>query len=84
VAGQGEALTVRSSAGVILSVGHTRWRAGALARRVDPTDHGITLHADLVMTAFYCPRSGVQLAVDVHRHDEAPLDDLDLIDRRQS
>jgi hypothetical protein len=30
------------------------------------------------MTAFYCPRSGIQLAVDVHRRDEDPFDDLDL------
>jgi hypothetical protein len=30
------------------------------------------------MTAWYCPRSGTQLAVDVHRRDEEPLDDLDL------
>jgi N-methylhydantoinase B len=69
---------VRSTAGALLSVGHTRWREGAVARRVDPTDHGITLHAELAMTAFYCPVSGVQLAIDCHRTDQAPVDDLDL------
>lgn len=63
---------VRSTAGALLSVGHTHWREGAVARRVDPTDHGITLHADLAMTAFYCPISGLQLAIDCHRADQAP------------
>ena len=51
---------------------------GAVARRVDPEPYGFTVHEDLAMTAFYCPRSGLQLAVDVHRHDENPFDDLDL------
>jgi N-methylhydantoinase B len=69
---------VRSLAGALLSSGHTRWRAGAIAKRVDPSTHGITLHVDLAMTAFYCPLSGAQLAVDYHRLEEAPLDDLDL------
>jgi N-methylhydantoinase B len=69
---------VRSLAGALLSSGHTRWRGGAIAKRVDPSAHGITLHLDLAMTAFYCPLSGAQLAVECHRLDEAPLDDLDL------
>jgi N-methylhydantoinase B len=69
---------VRSVAGALLSEGHTRWREGAVAKRVDPAAHGITLHDELVMTAFYCPVSGVQLAVDYHRVDEPPVDDLDL------
>jgi N-methylhydantoinase B len=72
---------VRSLAGALLSSGHTRWRRGAIAKRVDPSAHGITLHADLAMTAFYCPLSGAQLAVDCHRVDDVPLDDLDLIFR---
>jgi len=69
---------VRTTGGAVLCAGSTRWRAGAVARRVDPEPHGITLHEDLAMTAWYCPRSGTQLAVDVHRRDEEPLDDLDL------
>jgi hypothetical protein len=69
---------VRSIAGALLSTGHTRWRDGAIASTVDPSEHGITLHADLTMTAFYCPVSGLQLAVDHHRVGHPPLDDLDL------
>jgi N-methylhydantoinase B len=69
---------VRSLAGAVLSRGHTRWRDGAVAKRVDPAAHGIKLHVDLAMTAFYCPISGAQLAVDCHRVDQAPLHDLDL------
>jgi N-methylhydantoinase B len=69
---------VRTRAGAVLSQGHTRWRAGAVARRVDPKDHRITLHADLAMTAYYCPKSGVQLAVDLHRINDESIDDLDL------
>jgi N-methylhydantoinase B len=69
---------VRTTGGAVLCTGSTRWRAGAVARHVDPEPYSITLHEDLAMTAFYCPRSGLQLAVDVHRRDEDPLDDLDL------
>jgi N-methylhydantoinase B len=75
---RGGVAEVRTTGGAVLCTGSTRWRAGAVARRVDPEPYGITLHEDLAMTAFYCPRSGVQLAVDVHRHDEDPFDDLDL------
>jgi N-methylhydantoinase B len=69
---------VHTIGGAVLSSGSTRWRAGAVGSRIDSAAYGITLHADLAMTAFYCPRSGVQLAVDVHRRDEEPFDDLDL------
>jgi N-methylhydantoinase B len=75
---RGEVADVRTIGGALLCSGSTRWRAGAVARRIDPEAYGFTLHADLAMTAFYCPRSGVQLAVDVHRRDEEPFDDLDL------
>ena len=70
---------VRSVAGALLSTGHTRWREGAVAKTVDPSAHGITLHAELTMTAFYCPASGLQLAVDYHRIDQDPVHDLDLM-----
>ncbi|MFC8511836.1 hydantoinase B/oxoprolinase family protein [Streptomyces sp. NPDC057257] len=73
-----DGVEVRTIAGAVLSRGTTRWRAGAVARSVDPTAHGITLHEDLTMTAFSCPVSGIQLAVDVHRRDQSPLDDLEL------
>jgi N-methylhydantoinase B len=69
---------VHTVGGAVLCVGSTRWRAGAVARRIDPALHGISLHPDLAMTAFYCPVTGVQLAVDVHRRDDQPFDDLDL------
>jgi N-methylhydantoinase B len=69
---------VRTIGGAVLCAGSTRWRGGAVARPVDPEPHGITLHEDLAMTAFYCPRSGIQLAVDVHLRDQEPFDDLDL------
>jgi N-methylhydantoinase B len=69
---------VHTAGGAVLCAGSTRWRAGAVARQIDPEAHGITLHADLAMTAFYCPATGVQLAVDVHRRGEDPFDDLDL------
>ncbi len=70
---------VRSIGGAVLSDGHTRWREGAVARPIDPSGHGITLHHELAMTAYYCPVSGYQLAVDVHRSTESPLHDLDLV-----
>ena len=69
---------VRTLAGAVLSVGHTRWRSGAVAKAIDPSSHGITLHDDLAMTVYYCPLSGVQLAVDYHRKDQDPVDDIDL------
>lgn len=73
-----DGVEIRTHAGAVLSRGHTRWRAGATAARVDPAEHGITLHEDLAMTAHYCPLTGVLLAVDVHRAAEEPLDDIDL------
>jgi N-methylhydantoinase B len=70
---------VHTIGGTTLCRGSTRWRAGAVARRISPEPYEITLHTDLVMTAFYCPRSGIQLAVDVHRRDTEPLNDLDIL-----
>ena len=70
---------VRTTAGAVLASGHTRWREGAVARTVDPSAHSITLHAELTMTAFYCPVSGVQLAVDHHRIGQPARHDLDLV-----
>jgi N-methylhydantoinase B len=74
--GDGPQALVRTSAGAVLSHGPSGWRRGALAAHVDPAAHGITLHPELAMTAFYCPVSGTLLAVDVHRADEEPFDDL--------
>jgi N-methylhydantoinase B len=71
---------VTSTAGYILATGSTRWRQGAKAVTVDqlPEAYRIALHRDLACTAYYCPASGALLAVDFHRRDEAPADDLDL------
>lgn len=73
-----DGVQVRTIGGAVLSTGTTRWRTGAVAQPVDPAAHGITLHEDLTVTAFTCPLSGIQLAVDVHRRDEDPLDDFEL------
>lgn len=72
-------IEVHSVGGAVLAVGSTRWRSGAVAQPVDAAALGITLHEDLAMTAFYCPVSGVRLAVDVHWRHEAPFDELDLV-----
>jgi N-methylhydantoinase B len=80
VVSEGGTLKVVSAAGAILSVGSTRWRGGAVKREMvaPPKDHRISLHTELRMTSFYCPRSGSLLAVDVHRMDQQPLDDIEL------
>lgn len=69
---------VVSKAGCILSTGDTRWRRGAIAHTYDqqPPEYRITLHAELALTAFYCPASGALLAIDVHRRGETTVDDL--------
>ena len=83
----GESLTLRrdergvhvvSPTGYILCTDSTRWRAGALAVKLLELSaaHRITLHSDLAVTTYYCPESGVLLAVDIHRRDESPADDV--------
>jgi N-methylhydantoinase B len=69
---------VVTRAGYILSTNDTRWRAGAIAvtRETPPPGHRIVLHKDLVVTTYYCPATGAQLAVDIHRRDEPPADDV--------
>ncbi len=69
---------VVTSAGAVLSTGSTRWRAGAIGVTCTdaPSQLGILLHAELAVTLYYCPLSGAQLSVDVHRRDEAPSDDV--------
>jgi N-methylhydantoinase B len=71
-------LHVDTIAGVRLVSGSTRWRSGAIPRAVEPPDalHRITLHRDLAMTAYYCPGSGLLLAVDVHEAGHLPADDI--------
>lgn len=79
VVGTGADARVLTSHGAVLSTGSTRWRAGATAVTLDLPDRvGATLHADLTVTGQVCPVSGHLLAVDVHRTDAAPYDDLDL------
>ncbi|MDE2228628.1 MAG: hydantoinase B/oxoprolinase family protein [Alphaproteobacteria bacterium] len=69
---------VVSKAGCILATGDTRWRRGANARTFDqpPPEYRITLHPELALTAYYCPATGTLLAIDVHRCDEIPDDDV--------
>jgi hypothetical protein len=69
---------VVSRAGYILSTGNTNWRQGAKSVTFDklPERYRIDLHADLRCTVHYCPASGSLLAVDFHRKDEKPADDL--------
>lgn len=71
---------VVTAASAVLSTGTTCWRKGAvkLETSAPPSAHKISLHVDLRMTSFYCPQSGALLAVDVHRADELPLDDVEL------
>jgi N-methylhydantoinase B len=69
---------VVSKAGYILCTGSTRWRAGAVAQTSTKLhdEFMITLHDDLAATTYCCPASGTLLAVDVHRRDERPADDV--------
>lgn len=69
---------VETVSGVRLVSGSTRWRSGAISRTIEkPNDlHRITLHRDLIMTAYYCPGSGLLLAVDVHEAGSVPNDDI--------
>ncbi|WP_158214035.1 hypothetical protein [Pusillimonas sp. T2] len=67
-----------SPANHILCSGSTAWRSGAVSRRHEnaPAQACINLHADLAMTEWYCPVSGALLAVDVHRKDTSPQNDV--------
>lgn len=71
---------VVSTAGAVLSEGSTHWRQGAVRRQLEMPQPGIPvqLHADLAMTAWYCPIAGDLLAVDVHERDRRPVDDVAL------
>ena len=84
----GGTIHVVTRAGAVLSTGDTRWRQGARKIVSDrpAAGHGILLHQELTTTSWFCPISGVQLAVDVHRKDETPLDDvvLDFTEARSS
>jgi N-methylhydantoinase B len=64
---------VRSS-GHVLARDTTAWRSEAVTARLE--DPG--LHPDLAVTAFYCPFTGRQLAVDVHERDRDPVDDVEI------
>ena len=59
-----------------LSTGSTRWRSGALGQPFAMPDGNPPLHPELAMTAWYCPECGTRLAVDLHRRDEKPKDDV--------
>jgi N-methylhydantoinase B len=69
---------VVSRAGYILCTGSTRWRAGAIAARMErlPAEHRITLHEKLAVTLYYCPATGTLLGVDVHERGQPPREDV--------
>ncbi|HEY8578908.1 MAG TPA: hydantoinase B/oxoprolinase family protein [Beijerinckiaceae bacterium] len=71
-------LRVVTAAGAVLAEGHTDWRPAAARRTfLDALPlNGVRLHADLAVTCYYCPASGAQLAVDVHRRDAPPRADI--------
>jgi N-methylhydantoinase B len=70
-------LHVVSPAGIILSTGSTRWRAGAAAVPMPPPAAlPIRLHETLAMTAYCCPATGTLLSLDVHEKSVAPADDI--------
>ncbi|MBI0538785.1 hydantoinase B/oxoprolinase family protein [Roseomonas sp. KE2513] len=65
--------------GHVLSSGHTRWREGAVSAPVQADQLPMhVLHAELAMTAWYCPVSGILLALDIHRADETPQHDVEI------
>lgn len=69
---------VVTQAGYILSTNSMRWRKGAVAVAMKkvPAEYRIALHEKLSMTAYYCPASGILLAVDVHARGTKPPDDI--------
>lgn len=69
---------VATPAGYILATNSTRWRCGAVAVTFTqlPPEYRITLHEKLAVTAYYCPASGVLLAVDIHERASLPADDI--------
>jgi N-methylhydantoinase B len=69
---------IASKAGIKLASGSTRWRSGAVSStfEVAPAPCRITLHQRLAMTAYYCPGSGMLLAVDVHEKGSTVNDDI--------
>lgn len=79
IVGSGPDVRVVSRDGSTLVSGSTRWREGAVAVPFDAAKVGITLHAELTATAQYCPTTGRLLAVDVHRKDESPLHEFELL-----
>lgn len=54
----------------------TRWRAAAVSGPFAMPPGNPPLHPDLAMTAWYCPRCGRRLAIDVHEKGETPEDDV--------
>lgn len=70
---------VESLDGAVLAIGTTRWREGAHRFEMTlPPESSATLHQDLTVSGWACPKTGALLAVDVHIKDEDPLHDLDL------
>jgi N-methylhydantoinase B len=68
---------VRTLDGAVLSRGSTRWREGA-HRFAMTLPAGATLHEDLTVSGWACPRTGALLAVDVHLRGQEPFHDIEL------
>jgi len=73
-----ERVHVVTTAGHVLSSNSTRWRQGAVKSTSFklPDEYKIVLHENLAVTAWYCPASGAQIAVDVHQRGVEPQDDV--------
>ncbi len=69
---------VTTPAGFILATGHSRWREGAVGATMKqvPAAHRILLHDGLEATAWYCPATGLQLAVDIHEKGQPSAHDV--------
>lgn len=79
IQGQSGSWRTETIDGAVLSVGSTRWREGA--RRIPfklPASVGSSLHAELTVTGWACPKTGHLIGVDIHRQDEEPVHDFEL------
>jgi N-methylhydantoinase B len=62
--------------GFVLVSGTTAWRSAAVRRPYAMPPGNPVLHAELELTAWYCPATATLLAVDMHRRGTDPADDV--------
>jgi hypothetical protein len=76
----GSDIMVVTSGGAILAGADMDWRANAASATYfgELPEHLIRLHAELAITCYLCPVSGVQIGVDVHRRTVRPPSDVRL------